>query len=76
MTIEEIARRLSDRTASILTIEVELQVRRLNDAGIPVTVAQIEAQLGHPIAEASRDELRGVIAGLNAVNNQPAAERG
>ncbi|MFD6565468.1 hypothetical protein [Micromonospora profundi] len=72
MTIEEIARRLGDRTASIHTIEIELQVQRLNDAGIPVTVKQIEAQLGHPIAEASRDELRGVIAGLNAVNNQPA----
>lgn len=68
MNINEIADRLTNRTASIWTVEIELQVQRLNDAGIPATVAQIEQQLGHPIAEASRDQLRGVIAGLNAVN--------
>lgn len=68
MNIEEIAGRLTSRTDSIYTIEIQLQVQRLNAAGIPATVAQIEAQLGYPIGEASRDELRGVIAGLNAVN--------
>lgn len=69
MDIHEITRRLANRTDSNLTIEIQLQVKRLNEAGIPATVAQIEKQLGYPIGEASRDELRGVIAGLNAVNN-------
>ncbi|MEU0078455.1 hypothetical protein ABZY58_11215 [Micromonospora tulbaghiae] len=68
MDIHDVVRRLGDRTDSILTIEVRLQVQRLNEAGIPATVEQVEKQLGYPIGEASRDELRGVIAGLNAVN--------
>lgn len=72
MDINEIAARLASRSGSIHTIEIQLQVQRLNEAGIPATVAQIEAQLGYPIGEASRDEVRGVIAGLNAVN-KPAA---
>lgn len=68
MELNEILGKLTDRTESVHTIEVALQVKRLNAAGIPATVGQIEAQLGYPIGEASRAELRGVIAGLNAVN--------
>lgn len=67
MNIHDIATRLANRTESILTIEIRLQVQRLNDAGIPATIEQVETQLGYPMGEASRDELRGVIAGLNAV---------
>jgi hypothetical protein len=74
MDVNEIAARLTNRTDSIYTIEIGLQVERLNDAGIPATVAQIEAQLGYPINEAGRDELRGVIAGLNAVNRAPRTD--
>jgi hypothetical protein len=74
MDLAEIADRLAAGTDSIRTIEIRLQVQRLNDADIPATVAQIEAQLGRPIGEASRDELRGVIAGLNAVN-RPECDR-
>lgn len=68
MELEEIVSKLTDRTESIHTIEIALQVKRLNEAGIPATVGQIEAHLGYPIGEADRAELRGVIAGLNAVN--------
>jgi hypothetical protein len=74
LDINEIARRLSNRTDSIHTVEIALQVQRLNEAGIPATIAQIEAQLGYPLGEASRAELRGVIAGLNAVNQVPTEE--
>lgn len=68
VALKHVADTLRSRTGNIWTLEIELQVKRLNDAGIPITVGQIEAQLGYPIGEASRDQLRGVIAGLNAVN--------
>ncbi|MFY1686377.1 hypothetical protein [Plantactinospora sp. WMMB782] len=75
MDIFEVTDRLTGGADSIHTIEVKLQVQRLNEAGISATVAQIEAQLGYPIAEASRDELRGVIAGLNAVGREGVGQR-
>lgn len=65
--LRHVTETLRNRTGNIHTLEIELQVKRLNAAGITATVAQIEAQLGYPIGEASRDELRGVIAALEAV---------
>lgn len=61
--------------ASILVVEIELQVKHLTEAGVPVTVAQIEQQLRRPLADASPDMLRGVIAGLNAVNKPAGTDR-
>jgi len=54
--------------AGLTAVEVHLQVSRIGRAGILVTAAHIEAHLGHPLAEASHGEMRGVIAALNAVN--------
>jgi hypothetical protein len=44
------------------------QVGRLQrGAGIQITRRQIEAKLGYPLIEAGLDDLRGVIAALEAV---------
>lgn len=65
----DLAKALADLATgrSLLGAETDLQIARLRRAGIPVDISRIEAMLG-PIGEASRDELRGVIAALNAVN--------
>jgi hypothetical protein len=45
-----------------------MQIGKLARAhNLDVTIAEIEADLGYPLVEASMEELRGVIAGLNAV---------
>lgn len=45
-----------------------MQIGKLARAhNLDVTIKAIETELGYPIIEASMDELRGIIAGLNAV---------
>jgi hypothetical protein len=54
--------------------EVTMLLGKLRRAhGITVTRRQVEAALGYPLAEASMDDLRGVIAGLRVVVDAAAA---
>lgn len=56
--------------------EVNRQIGRLRlGAGIEVNRRQIEAKLGYPLVEAGLDDLRGVIAALEAVY-EAATEKG
>lgn len=58
--------------------EVDRQATRLRHAhGIPITRRHIEARLGYPLAEAGIEDLRGIIAALDAVHTaatQPTTE--
>lgn len=52
----------------VLGTEIMLQVRDLARAGITVDMDAVERYLRYPVAEASRDELRGMVAALNAIS--------